>query len=198
MKKLLLHIILIGLLGIILTGIAKADDTTHIKLLGDSPNTFEVIEATGSVKSGSINPENGNWVSAITPKFQTTSNLVNYKVHVSAATQTFPAMTGDNGAGKVIIALAKTGVSSGAVSNAIGSNPSADNNINVIAYHVTISSENGLFGTFNGTDIVATIPTTDPNIITLTFNNAVSGTYSITTDTAGTYTATITCLASDL
>ena len=198
MNKLLLLIIFTGLAGFILTGQAKADDTIHIKLQGDSPNTFDVIEAVDSIKSGTINPANGNWTSVITPKFQTTSNMVDYKVHISATTQTFPAMTGDNEAGNVIIALAKNGVSSGAVSNAIGSSPSADNNINVIAYHVAVSSENGSFGTFNGTDIVADIPTTDPNIITLTFNNSVSGTYSNSTDTAGAYTAIITCTASDL
>lgn len=198
MNKLLLHIILAGLLGIVLTIPAKADDIIHIKLLGDSPNTFDAVEAAGSIKSGTINPENGNWVNAITPKFQTTSNMVDYKVHISAAAQTYPAMAAGSGAGNIIIALAKNGASTGSVSNAIGSNPTPNNNINVIAYHVTVSSENGSFGAFNDTDIVATVPTTDPNIITLTFNNAVSGTYSSSTDTAGAYTVVVTCTASEL
>ena len=197
MKRTLLLSFISIFLCVICAGEAFADDTLHVTLLGTNSTTYSVIEGPNSINSGNINPSDGNWITPLSPKFTITTNKNSYRVAINSTAQTFNSMVDAGSVGNVIIALAKTGASSNAVGNAVGLNPSASANPNVIAYKAIVTATSGAFGRYTGNSIEATA-TKSPNLITINLGTVVSGTFSVADDSAGYYYGVITCTASDL
>ena len=202
MKKKLLAVTLCSLFAMGFAGTSKAADNADSVLTGTMSSTYAVTAVDGT---GTISPTTGAWSVTTNPSFTVVSNNSNYKVRISA-------LAGDSSAtqalgvpetpvadtGLVRLVVAKTAATTGAVTNAATTASAVPaSNINAIAYDVTFTGTGVAFTTFATSPLLGTVTPTGSTTITGAVGTIGNGSFSTTTDTAGSYTATINLIASD-
>lgn len=186
---------------------AKADSSANVKVSGKLPVLNNVTSKGGNL-SANIAVENGQLSAALTPAFQTFTNNnagvdVTFSIQAEASDNaTINAMSGQNKSneGKVILANSEVKPSSTGVINALGNNPQASQNANVIAYGLKFTGNHGTQAynpVFNAQGTSATVKapagSTDFTVQISNNNSVLSGTYGSDSDLAGAYEATIYC-----